>query len=331
MMSREQEFLEKYEKEKQTLEEWGKFIINYIIDELKYENYNIDKFLKVPAMPRLKDNNSIIEKAFYRGKNYENPIEDITDKVGTRFVVLLVSEIKIIEDIIEKCNCWEYSKDKDFEKERDENPTFFNYQSVHYIIMNNKSLTVNNTLIKENTKCEVQIRTLLQHAYSELTHDTVYKPKQNVKPTPIVQRLVARSMAMIETTDYIFKEVNDTMVKENNIKSNNLLPMMREEYTKIKDPEENIKIQDLIIESYADIIQKIDKDNFMEFIKHNQPIIVDQVTKKYKSELLFRQPIILLIYYLIEKYPSKLKANWPLTEDLIKPIYAKLGTSFNND
>src|SRR3546814_12228521 len=27
------------------------------------------------------------------------------------------------------------------------------------------------------TPCEVQLRTLLQHAHSQLTHDTIYKPK----------------------------------------------------------------------------------------------------------------------------------------------------------
>ncbi|OSA97134.1 UNVERIFIED_ORG: hypothetical protein B2H98_08995 [Clostridium botulinum] len=328
-MKNEEIFIEEYEKEKPSLIKWGNYIINYIINELEKQNLKIENFLKVPTQVRLKENNSILEKAFYRtDKNYTDPLNQITDKVGIRFVVLLVDNIKTIEEIIENNRFWTFSKDRDFEEERDENPTFFNYQSVHYIIKNNNTINEDNIIVEKNTPCEVQIRTLLQHAYSELTHDTVYKPKQKVKP--MVKRLVARSMAMIETTDCIFKEVNDAMIKENNIKSNNLLPMLREEYAKVKVSDENNKIQELIIDCYSDIIKNTDIDKLKQFIEYNKPIISKQINIKYKTQLLFRQPIILLVYYLVENYSNTIKSTWPLTDDLIKPIYSSLGISFNN-
>lgn len=118
------------------------------------------------------------------------------------------------------------------------------------------------------------------------------------------------------------------MIKENNEKSNNLLPMIRDEYTKIRMPEENKKIQELIIDSYEEIIRKIKPEDLSAFINENNGMIKEQINSKYNTQLLFRQPVILLLYYMIEKYPYKVAIDWPLTEDLIKPIYTMLGISF---
>jgi len=325
-MNNEEKFLQDYEKQKDSLRCWGQYIKEHIFTELNKQQFDTECFLKTQVIARVKNNSSIIEKAFYREKNYINPIEDITDKVGIRFVVLLLDDIKIIQHIIEECREWNFSKDKNFEQERLDNPNAFEYQSVHYIIRNNKELSVNDITIDASTPCEVQIRTLLQHAYSELSHDTVYKTKQNVKP--IIKRLVARSMAMIETTDFIFKEVNDKMIEENNEKSNNLLPMIRDQYTKIRMPEENKKIQELIIDAYEEIIKQIKSEDLLAFINGNIGIIKEQINSKYNTQLLFRQPVILLMYYLVNKHPHKVGVDWPLTEDLIKPIYTRLGISF---
>ncbi|MCV5435110.1 (p)ppGpp synthetase, partial [Escherichia coli] len=76
--------------------------------------------LKIEPSYRLKDISSLIEKAFYRSKNYQNPYKEITDKVGVRFVVLLTDDIPIIKEIIENFNLWEYSEDRDFIKEKEE-------------------------------------------------------------------------------------------------------------------------------------------------------------------------------------------------------------------
>ena len=49
------------------------------------------------------------------------------------------------------------------------------------------------------------MRTLLQHAHSELTHDTIYKP--SVVQTPAMLRAAAKSMALIEATGDYFEEL----------------------------------------------------------------------------------------------------------------------------
>ena len=44
----------------------------------------------------------MLQKAFYRGKDYRSPYEDIEDKVGLRFVVLLTEDIRTIEAALKK-------------------------------------------------------------------------------------------------------------------------------------------------------------------------------------------------------------------------------------
>ena len=75
-----------------------------------------DIFIRLPAKPRLKQDGSLITKAFYRDdKNYKNPFDEITDKVGVRFVVLLENEIEVVCKAIESCGEWDWCKDKDHE------------------------------------------------------------------------------------------------------------------------------------------------------------------------------------------------------------------------
>lgn len=91
------EFLDRYEIEKPILHAWGEYINNSVTQELLSCGIDLSEFLKIPVNVRIKDNTSIIAKAFLRKeKHYSNPYEQITDKVVIRFVVLELSEIAII-------------------------------------------------------------------------------------------------------------------------------------------------------------------------------------------------------------------------------------------
>ena len=197
----EQEILARWEADKPLYRAWAKLIDQEIERRLvsAIAPTPLDYFLKVPMVPRLKGDTSLIDKALYRSKPYKNPYEDITDKVGMRYVVLLTTHINTFCSIIESRECeafWSWSKDKDYEEERLAKPLEFSYQSVHYVLRSKAELSVDGVNLPEGLACEVQIRTLLQHAHSELTHDTLYKPKTTAKPS--IKRTVAKSMALIE-------------------------------------------------------------------------------------------------------------------------------------
>lgn len=302
---------------------WGSFVTEVITEELK-KRVNVDYFLKIKPEPRLKEEKSLIAKAFYRGKNYKDLYNDITDKVGTRFVVLLARDIDRICNIVEQSEIWTSSKDRDFDKEREENPTTFEYQSVHYIVRNKLDIQFMGIDIKKNTPCEIQIRTLLQHAYSELTHDTIYKPK--TFSSPLVHRKVARSMALIETTDEIFSEVNSLFDNDEDVEK--VLNILKVEYDKIAIPDYEESLNTFIFDAYKGLLDHQFFKNLETYLDDKIEVIKAIIDIKYEQFLIYRQPIVLLMFFLVEKQKYKAIKLWPLTPEKLRPIFTDLGKAF---
>lgn len=317
----EHQFIEQYITEESMFKTWGEYVTQLIISELE-KTVNVNYFLKILPVPRVKDVKSLVTKAFYRGKNYEHPYDDITDKVGTRFVVLLKDDIDKICKIIQECDTWAYSKDRDFDEEREKNPTTFEYQSVHFIVRNKEEFQVGNVSIKKDTPCEIQIRTLLQHAYSELTHDTIYKPKTS--SSPHVHRKVARSMALIETTDEIFTEVNSLFSNSDY----DILGILKDAYEKVAAPDYEENLNTFIIDAYKELLNENLVKSLNDYIEHNTETIKEVIAGKYDQFLIYRQPVVIFLFFLVEKHKFKAKQYWPLTHDKLRPIFSVLGIAF---
>jgi putative GTP pyrophosphokinase len=312
----EKEFEKKFEEEKSLYSLWG----NYLLDTIRSKLKDID--FQVEPKVRVKDRVSLIAKAYYRNKAYENPYEDITDKVGIRFVLLLSSEIKKIDDIIQnKLNNCEFSKDRDFEQERLDEPLAFDYQSMHYILTSKSDFLYKDVMIPKGTTCEVQVRTLLQHAYSELSHSRVYKP--SFDPDAKVKRIVAKSMALLETTDDYFEEVNNKMNEISAFNSLNKLTELLKE-----------TISQKIIVSYKSnyFIMDAFSDEFNNnsFSLGDYSKLKDVVKTNFNKTFLNSQPIIFFIYFMILNKKALLQDKWPLTTEELRPLFTQLGVSLND-
>jgi len=247
----ESQFIAKYIDDIPIFRAWGDFVnaeITAALESKLADGPLKDTFLRIPPVSRIKEQKSIIAKAFWRGKNYTDPYDEITDKVGVRYVVLLVDHIRIISDIVCANSNWEYSKDRDFEQERISLPFIFDYQSVHYVVSNRSQIVQNGITIPIDTPCEVQIRTLLQHACSELTHDTIYK--QEAVRNPLVYRSVAKSRALTESADDIFHEVHEILTRESET-MNTFLKELETLYQEIHQPDFEEKSNIFILDSAA--------------------------------------------------------------------------------
>lgn len=314
----EKEFRTKYETEKHIFQAWGDYVSQTILATLSAAGQDPHKLLKIISSPRVKDTESIIAKAFYRGKNYEDPYLDITDKVGTRFVALLDEDIKTICKTIESNEEWITSKDRDYEIERESEPLRFDYQSMHYVVSAKKAIEFQGVIIPVGTPCEIQVRTLLQHAYSELTHDRVYKSKFD--PSGDIKRTVARSMAFLETTDEYFQKVSNEMSE---LPVFQLYEMLKYKMlSNISYFPESTKTNIHILQLYLDRInagQFTDSSMFNEF----DPI----VKANDKATFLNSQPVIYFIYYMCQNHPYEMKEKWDLTKDELRPYFTQLGIS----
>lgn len=325
----EAEFQVRWNQEKPIYDSWGRFIVEHICDAIADQGKSLDTFLKLPAKHRVKDDSSLVDKAFYRmDKSYVDPYSEIEDKVGVRFVVLVIEDIQFICDIITSSNFWSYDPCKHFDEDKENSPLLFTYQSVHFVLRPRKKFTYDGVEISTDTPCEVQIRTLLQHAHAELTHDAIYKAKTAIKPK--VHRTVAKSMALIETTDDFFMEVtqqlNQGPIDELGIVSK--LDALYFGFTKIKSETQKSILTILdAFESLVDdeLIGKIEK-----FVK-DTPIIPQIIQSKYTDNALYKQSTVLLIYWLLKRRKRKLLDNWPLDRKILVPLANDLGVSIRDE
>jgi relA/spoT len=332
-MTRE-EFIAKYEQDKPMLRAWAQFIIAEIRKHLPegFEQHSV----KIPVSYRLKDNQSILEKVFIRKKDkYKNPYEEVQDKVGLRWVVLLTEQLETFCKIIENSEYWSFSKDRTL-NDWEEKPDVFSYQSIHYVLIAKQKLIYENTEIQIGTPCEVQLRTLLQHTYSEFDHDTIYKG--NLNKSPEVLRYLAKSMALLETTDELlcnakekFEQINYQDPSYPLIKKSNEIFKSYLKFTEnqILDSEKTAYFILNKIRSVIDDNQNLSEDNFDKFIKSKE-FILEKIKDKQSYFIEFTQPIILLIYFLVFK--NRRRKDWhPFSANIMEKIYTDLGYSYEQD
>ncbi|MBT1258932.1 hypothetical protein KHP07_01060 [Pseudomonas sp. VS40] len=309
---------------------WGRYITDYILGQLDQAfGDNHGTFLKIPPVPRLKTIESLLDKAFHRGKPYTDPYGDITDKVGLRFVVLLVNDIRYIEGVLAAFADVNCSKDRDYEQERLDNPLEFTYQSVHYVVRASKEIEFAGVIIPEGTPCEIQLRTLLQHAHSELTHDNIYKPTSAVKADSAVLRVVARSMALIEATDECFDNVVEKL-KELERPFKESLGILERLYSEITGRKAELERSNtLILEAYSNHLEGDLEGRIREFIGRKQ-YVGRALAEHAERHHFFRQASALLVYMEASARPNNTKDKWPLLPDELNLVYGDLGLNFDN-
>lgn len=308
-------------------EAWGGLVQTQICSGLEVVVHPLSDFLKIPMKVRLKETKSLIDKALFRQKNYQNPYADITDKVGVRFVVLLTSDIKKVEQIICTSSDWSFSKDRDYEEERKAKPLEFAYQSVHYIVRATRDIKIDAITIPLGTPCEIQVRTLLQHAHSELTHDSIYKPKRTASPE--IQRIVAKSMALIEAADDFFERVMDDFLNATRAERVALSILYKLYVEHVGLVPEAQKSTFLILDAFSSRLNEGLEAQLSELL-HAKPYVAERVAERAANQHLYRQPIILLAYLMAVLAPAVTKDLWPLTLDELRPVYRDLGLSIDD-
>jgi ppGpp synthetase/RelA/SpoT-type nucleotidyltranferase len=206
---------------------------------------------------RVKSLPSIIEKI--TRKEYKS-IDDITDRVGIRIICVYLKDIEKIIEIIKNC----------FFVDRIEDATLrggtssFGYSSYHCLVKwapnregpifyedlpkyrthyyngrpieeeKRKEILENINKINNEMKdyiLEIQVRTILQHAWASISHKVLYKNDSNIDDK--TKRRMARLAAILEETDEIFsKEISTINKSKNNRKTLNKSRKLTQIYIK---------------------------------------------------------------------------------------------------
>ena len=161
---------------------------------------------------------------------YETPVEQVEDLAGARVITFFPSTIEEVDkgireefDVVERRDLGASL----LEEER------FGYQSVHYIV----KLATKRAILPEYRRfvgllAEVQVRTVLQHAWAEIEHDIQYKSTATI-PKAIRRRFMAlaglleiadREFEAIQQTDRSFREAARASVKQGELSQVEITP-----------------------------------------------------------------------------------------------------------
>lgn len=121
---------------------------------------------------RVKEQNSFIKKC--EDSKYAKPLEQITDVCGLRIITYTNSDVDSICKIIEKHFTIDADNSENKAGKLQENEV--GYLSVHYIAKFNAARSrLEEYKPYRDIRFEIQVRTLLQHAWAEIEHDRSYK------------------------------------------------------------------------------------------------------------------------------------------------------------
>lgn len=129
---------------------------------------------------------------------------DVTDLVGVRVITYFESDVIAVSRLVEAAYAvdWNHSIDKS----RVHDPDRFGYMGVHYVVQPSPELRPFSDLgLIECPKFEIQIRSILQHAWAEIEHDLGYKNRAAVPRA--VSRRFYRLAGLLEMADEEFMAI----------------------------------------------------------------------------------------------------------------------------
>jgi putative GTP pyrophosphokinase len=126
---------------------------------------------------RVKSLASLEEKI--QRKAYSAPLQQVTDIVGVRIVVLFLSDLSRVAEIV--ASTFDVL-DADDKVQGVEDPSTFGYMSQHFEAMLPKTHTGPRYDDLLGIRFEVQVRTLLMDAWANVSHHLAYKGESSIPP-----------------------------------------------------------------------------------------------------------------------------------------------------
>jgi len=168
-------------------------LLTALVEEMNIEIHAVER--------RAKSVESFRDKVTRPEKSYADPLRDITDLAGVRLILYYSDDVAAVKKLIAE----EFDVDtvRSTDWTRASEPDRFGYESVHLVA----GLRADRKTSKEWTSvrdlvCEIQVRTVLQHAWAAVSHQLHYK--QENESSDEWSRRLYRLVGMFELADEQF-------------------------------------------------------------------------------------------------------------------------------
>lgn len=301
-----------------------------VLENREIEHLNVDG--------RTKTFKSVNEKI--KRKSYSEPIEQITDLSGARVILYFQDQIPMVESLIRELFVVD-EKNSASSTERLGNDKV-GYQSIHFVC---KLGDPRQDLPEYEGICdlkfEVQVRTVLQHAWAQFTHDRTYK-FAGVLPKHL-QRQVNLYSGMLEVIDNAFSQTSQDLAKYvESLADDDTNFLSDEEINSASVAKLESLIADKVGMSFSALLPMGFAENTLarEFrtfgldkIRDIESLITDEFVSDFKDNFDEEENYlgfgrVLMMYSDIKKYFSGFKREWT---GLDRPTFDLLCRKYGNE
>lgn len=188
------EITKQYKEEYEKYDTFRQKVEMLIRELLTIEN---TKYHKIESRTKIIES---LEKKIVDKNNKYNIISDITDIIGLRIITYFEDDVDRVASIIEKEFIIDIENSID---KRILETNKFGYRSLHYVVnLNDHRQELSEYKRFKNIKFEIQIRSILQHAWAEIEHDMGYKGIDTVPAS--FKRNFSMIAALLEMADRDF-------------------------------------------------------------------------------------------------------------------------------
>lgn len=242
---------------------------------------------------RAKEMDGLIRKLIKKpSHNYES----VGDKSGVRVILRYKNEVDAVLRLAEKL----FMCGQPEQKADTLNPDQVGYLSVHVDV----KLCVDDPLVAtyppQKFQAELQVRTLAQHLWSEMSHDTFYKNDETLNPLPNpIKRRIYLLAGVVEVADSEFTRLN---METPTTPELDLLKSLEQHYYKLTtrrgDPEISIDLIRFLIPLYEKKPQQIASHLDQFYAEHEDVIreVYELAEDAPERSAYLYQPEALMIY-----------------------------------
>lgn len=325
------DFIKQYNKEFDYYQKLSQIIASKIEDQLFKRGIKAIVTHRAKRPDRLKDK-LVKRNEEKKYKTVEDIYSDIVDLAGIRVSLYFPSEREIIDEVINEL--FKVVKTKKFPNEAHTpkyEKRFSGYWATHYRVkLKEESLTKRYL----ETVAEIQVASVLMHAWSEVEHDLVYKPfsgnlsKEELAILDEINGLVLSGEIALERLQSAMSERTKKQkeIKDKYELTNYLLSNLDKDYLN------KIKLGDTyLLNNYLNTIKKLDVNEFNNYINKINVDLPESVTDQLLNMLLvefYDKDKINLKNYFKNLHVSERKASgfesfvkcWVILEKAVRDI-----------